>query len=356
MEIRVGLVGLPNVGKSTIFNALTKNKIVVANYPFSTINPNYGIVRVADQRINVLATILQSKKIVHGQMTFIDIAGLIKGASKGEGLGNQFLNKIRETEVIAHVVRCFNNNDVIHFSGAINPEEDINIVNMELSLADLDICKSVLNRIIHKKNIKGTAELEIQLLKRCNQQLEQFGHLRELSFSTEERLIIDNLNFLTIKPMMFIANYNIDDKDHHLFLDQVKLIAKKKNISFSKFFRKMTNNKLFFRSKKLCKLNDSSINNIISSAYKLLNLQSYFTVTSKEIRAWLNPIGTTAYNASGKIHSDFKKGFIRAQIISYKDFINYNGEKGSKMAGKIRYEGKDYIINDGDIIKFLFKV
>ncbi|WWP01810.1 MAG: redox-regulated ATPase YchF [Candidatus Dasytiphilus stammeri] len=355
MRLKCGIIGLPNVGKSTIFNALTNSGSKVANFPFSTIEHQTGIVAVPDQRLNVLAAIVKSPRIITTTIKFVDIAGLIKGSSRGEGLGNHFLNNIRDTDALFHVVRCFDDEDIVHLSGKLDPLQDINIINTELALADLETCEGAITQI-NKKNLRGNinhATPELLILEKCRLQLNNARLLRELTLSQEEQSAIRYLNFLTLKPTMYIANISKHDfknlKNH--YLEQLHGLAEKEGTSVvticAQLESEMAKNKSSVQFK-------SRLHNIITNGYKLLNLQTYFTVGIKEVRAWTIPTGATAYQAAGKIHTEFQKGFIRAKIISYQDFIRYQGEQRAREAGKIRLEGKEYLVKDGDVIYFLF--
>ncbi|AMA65085.1 Ribosome-binding ATPase YchF [Candidatus Arsenophonus lipoptenae] len=366
MSFKFGIVGMPNVGKSTIFNALTKRAVEVANFPFCTIKANTGMVKVPDPRINQLVKIVKPQRILPATIEFIDIAGLVKGASTGAGLGNQFLNNIRETEAIIHVIRCFDNNNIIHIHGKIDPISDIDTINTELILSDLDTCEKAINSI--QKRVKSgdkKAKIQLNILKKCLFHIENTFMLRNLALTKEEKFFIRHFNFLTLKPIMYIANVSNDEFNKNYLLAAVYKFAKKENSIVIPICAIIEDaiSKLddYDRDKFINKLGilgykKYSLNNIINSGYSLLNLQTYFTVGSKEVRAWTVPVGTTAPQAASKIHSDFKKGFIRAQIISFDDFVNYNGEIGAKKAGKMRIEGKEYLIKDGDIITFLFNV
>ncbi|WWP00747.1 MAG: redox-regulated ATPase YchF [Candidatus Dasytiphilus stammeri] len=355
MRLKCGIIGLPNVGKSTIFNALTNSESKVANFPFSTIEHHTGIVAVPDQRLNVLAAIVKSPRIITTTMKFVDIAGLIKGSSRGEGLGNHFLNNIRDTDAIVHVVRCFDDEDIVHLSGKLNPLEDINIINTELALADLEICegaiKQINQKIIRGKINNATATTELLILEKCRLQLDNARLLRELTLSQEEKGTIRYLNFITLKPTMYIANISKHDFKTKNYIKQINFLAEKERTSVvticAQLESEISKNPSGLQLK-------SKLHNVITNGYKLLNLQTYFTVGIKEVRAWTINNGATAYQAAGKIHTEFQKGFIRAKIISYQDFIRYKGEQGTREAGKIRLEGKEYLVKDGDIIYFLF--
>ncbi|WWO98022.1 MAG: redox-regulated ATPase YchF [Candidatus Dasytiphilus stammeri] len=353
MILKCGIIGLPNVGKSTIFNALTNSGSKVANFPFSTIQHHTGIVAVPDQRLNVLAAIVKSPRIITTTIKFVDIAGLIKGSSRGEGLGNHFLNNIRDTDAIFHVVRCFDDEDIVHLSGKLNPLQDINIINTELALADLETCEGAIKQI-KKKIIRGNinnATPELIILEKCRLQLDNARLLRELTLSKEEQSAIRYLNFLTLKPTMYIANTSKHDFKNN-YIEQLHGLAEKEGTSVVTICAPLESE--IAKNKSSVQLIKSRLHNIITNGYKLLNLQTYFTVGIKEVRAWTIPNGATAYQAAGKIHTEFQKGFIRAKIISYQDFIRYQGEPGAREAGKIRLEGKEYLVKDGDVIYFLF--
>lgn len=363
MGFKCGIVGLPNVGKSTLFNALTKAGIEAANFPFCTIEPNTGVVPVPDTRLDALAAIVNPQKILPTTMEFVDIAGLVEGASKGEGLGNKFLANIRETDAIGHVVRCFDDENIVHVAGKVNPAEDIDVINTELALADLDTAEKAILRVGKKaKGGDSEAKYELKVLEKIKPHLDEGLLLRALPLEKEELAAIQYMHFLTLKPTMYVANVNEDGFTNNPYLDQVKDIAAKENAVVvavcaaieSEISELDDADKAEFLDE--MGLDEPGLNRVIRSGYNLLTLETYFTAGVKEVRAWTYPIGSTAPQAAGKIHTDFEKGFIRAEVIAYDDYIAGNGEQGAKDAGKWRLEGKEYIVKDGDVIHFRFNV
>ncbi|VFP87765.1 redox-regulated ATPase YchF [Candidatus Erwinia haradaeae] len=362
MGLKCGIIGMPNVGKSTVFNALTRAGIEANNFPFCTIEAHSRVVPLVDLRLSQLAEVVQPQRILPASMNFVDIAGLVQGASKGEGLGNKFLNHIRETEAIIHVVRCFEDENIIHVNNKVDPVDDIETIQTELVLSDLDTCQRALQRVKKKSHKMEHAKLEQVILEKCLSHLSQIGMLRLLDISIEDQAIIRSLNFLTLKPTMYLANVNEDASSNNLYLDSVyKIASSEKSIAVTicaTVESDLAQMEHIERQEFMTALGmeQTGLNRVIQAGYNLLNLQTYFTAGIKEVRAWTIPVGSTAPQAAGKIHTDFEKGFIRAQVISFDDFISYKGDKGAKDAGKMRLEGKSYIVQDGDIIHFLFNV
>ena len=363
MTIKCGIVGLPNVGKSTLFNALTAAEIPAENYPFCTIEPNIGIVQVPDLRLQSIAEIVKPEKVLPATMEFVDIAGLVAGASKGEGLGNQFLANIRETNAIAHVVRCFDDNDVIHVSGSVNPIDDILTINTELTLADMEsVGKQLYKAERNAKTNEKSAILKKDALQKTKHHLDKGEPIRTLLLDEKEIEIIDELQLLTAKPVMYIANMDEAGMHGNDYLDALKSLAKEDGAEVVEVCAAIEaeialldeQDKGEFLSD--MNLTEPGLNRVIRSGYSLLGLQTFFTAGPKEVRAWTTKINATAPKAAAEIHTDFERGFIRAEVIAFDDYIDKKGEQGAKEAGVLRLEGKEYIVREGDIMHFRFNV
>ena len=363
MAIKCGIVGLPNVGKSTLFNALTAAEIPAENYPFCTIDPNVGIVPVPDPRLDRLEGIVGPEKKIPTTMEFVDIAGLVAGASKGEGLGNKFLANIRETHAIAHVVRCFENDDVTHVTGTINPVDDIETINTELALADLESVEKQLVKA--EKNAKTNDKKDIYLrdtIRKVKEHLDEGQPIRALDLDYNEQKIVKELHLITGKPVMYVANVDEDGFDNNPHLDAVRDYANAEGAEVVAICAAIEaeiavlddeDKEVFLAD---LGFDEPGLNRVIRGGYRLLGLQTFFTAGPKEVRAWTTKIGATAPQAAGEIHTDFEKGFIRAETISYDDYIAGNGEQGAKEAGRLRLEGKEYIVKEGDVMHFRFNV
>ena len=363
MALQCGIVGLPNVGKSTLFNALTKAGIAAENFPFCTIEPNSGVVFIPDERLDKLAAIVGPEKIIPATVEFTDIAGLVAGASKGEGLGNRFLANIRETDSLAHVVRCFEDSNVIHVSDRINPTADIETINTELALADLESVDKFLDKVSRvAKSGDKDAQRQAALLEKVKTHLDEAKPVRSMELTKEDRVDLYSLHLLTTKPVMYIANVDEEGFENNPHLDAVRAIAESENAEVVAICNKLEAEIAELEDAEKMEflqdlgMEEPGLDRVIRAGYQLLGLQTYFTAGVKEVRAWTVKIGATAPEAAAVIHTDFEKGFIRAEIVAYSDFIDNSGENGAKEAGKWRLEGKEYVVCDGDVIHFRFNV
>ena len=366
MSLTAGIVGLPNVGKSTLFNAITNQKILAENYPFATIEPNVGVVTVNDERMNKLKDMYNPKKFIPTAYEFTDIAGLVKGASKGEGLGNKFLSHIRETDAIVEVVRCFDDGKIIHVDGNIDPIRDIETINLELAIADLDIATNRLEKVAKKaRTTKNKDDLaEVEALEKAKKALEEGKSLRQVDFSDDELQALKSFSFLTIKPIIYVANIKEEDidKPDNEYVKKVQEYAEKENSGVVTLCAKVEEDlsELEEDEKKemleMLNMSSSGLDKLVAETYKILGLRTFFTIGPDEVRAWTFKEGTNAKKCAGIIHTDFERGFIKAEIMSYEDLIKYGTELKVKENGKLRLEGKDYIMQDGDIVYFRFNV
>ncbi|MCC3161101.1 MAG: redox-regulated ATPase YchF [Mollicutes bacterium PWAP] len=367
MALKAGIVGLPNVGKSTLFNAITNSQVEAANYPFATIEPNIGVVELPDKRLDELAKIVKPEKVLHATFEYIDIAGLVEGASKGEGLGNKFLSNIREVDAIVQVVRCFEDENITHFSGKIDPLRDVSIINTELILADYDTINNVLNRVSRKAKNTGDKALisEMNLAIKLKESFENEKPARSLDLNKDENKIAKGWNLLTIKPILYVGNVHekyVSNPEKSELFQKLQILAEKENqvsigisVKIEGELAQMDGDDLEMFLDDL-NIEESGLFRLTKASFKLLNLETYFTAGVKEVRAWTYKKGYSAPQCAGVIHTDFEKGFIKAEVIDYNDFISLGGEKFAKENGKSRLEGKDYIMKDGDIVHFRFNV
>ena len=366
MALKAGIIGMPNVGKSTLFNAITKKNILAANYPFATIDPNLGTVTVPDKRLETLENMFIPERTIHTQYEFTDIAGLVKGASSGEGLGNKFLSHIREVDAVIHVVRCFVDKDIIHVEGTLDPIRDIEIINLELAISDMEIVSNRLDRITKKAQTSNdkVALKEVDILSRCKEHLASGGALRDLALSDDELDVIKAFNFITLKPMIYLANVNEMDlvMNNNQYVDSVRDYANSHGCELVLMCTKIeselseledSERKVFLEE---VGIDESGLDKLINTTYKILGLKTFFTVGTDEVRAWTFRDGMKAPECAGIIHTDFQKGFIKAEVMSYEDLISCGSELKVKEAGKARLEGKDYLMQDGDICHFRFNV